>query len=95
MFQREVFVVESCAIDWLSTSAIMIGEITTLAHEIWDHPMEAASFVAEALLTSTEGSEIFCCLWHDIASQLKIKLTFRSKTIIIYKVLSNAELIHK
>lgn len=29
-----------------------------LAHEGWDHPMEGGAFVAKALLTSAQGSEV-------------------------------------
>lgn len=40
MLQIEIFVFEFIAIDGFATSAIVIGEITSLTHEIWNHTME-------------------------------------------------------
>lgn len=36
MLQGEVFIFEFVTIDGFATSAIVVGEITSLAHEIWD-----------------------------------------------------------
>ena len=60
MLQCEVLISKFLTIDTLTTSAIMIGEVTTLAHEVWDHTMEGAALVTKTLLSCTQGTEV---LW--------------------------------
>ena len=43
MLKSEVLVGKLVSVDRLSASTVVIGEITTLAHEICDHAVEAAS----------------------------------------------------
>jgi hypothetical protein len=40
VLQLEVFILELVSIDALATSAIVIGEVTTLAHEFWNNAVE-------------------------------------------------------
>lgn len=40
MLQGEVLILELIAIDGFATGAIVIGKITTLAHEVWNHAVE-------------------------------------------------------
>ena len=39
---------------------ITIGEITTLDHERLNHSVECRAFVAEALLSSAQSTEVLC-----------------------------------
>lgn len=70
MLQGEVLILELVAIDGFATSAIVIGEITTLAHEVWNHAVECWVFVAETLLAGAQGTEVFACLWYHISTEL-------------------------
>ena len=58
MLQGEVLITELLTIDALATSAIVVGEVTTLAHEVWDNTMERAALVAKAFLPCTQGTEV-------------------------------------
>ena len=48
----------------------MVGEITSLAHEIGDHTVEGRATESEPLFTSTEGTEVFTGPGDYISSQL-------------------------
>jgi len=61
----EVLILKFGAINRLSTSAVHIGEVTTLSHEAWDHSVEGDTLImeglarlADSLLTGAEGSEV-------------------------------------
>ena len=58
MLQLEVLIGKLLTIDALATSAIMVGEVSTLTHEVWDHAMERAALVTKALLPCTQGTEV-------------------------------------
>lgn len=70
VFQFEVLVVESWAVDGSTTGAVMISEVTTLAHEAWNNSMETAPFVAKPSFTGTESSKVLCSSWYNVAPQL-------------------------
>lgn len=42
-----------------------------LAHKVWDDAMEAGALVAEALLASTEGTEVFSSFGHHVVTELQ------------------------
>ena len=48
----QVLVLELVAVDRLSTGTVVVGEVTTLAHELGDDAVEARALEAEALLPS-------------------------------------------
>lgn len=48
VLQVEILISKLCAIDTLSTSAIEIGEVTTLTHELWNHAMENSILVMQS-----------------------------------------------
>lgn len=85
MSQLEILVFESCTIDGFATSAIMVGKVTTLAHEIWDHPVEATALVTETLLAGTKSAEVLGCLRDNILPQLKkFKAVADVDSLLIY-----------
>jgi len=70
VLQLEVFIFETRAIDGLSTSSVMVGKIPPLAHKAGDNSVERRAGVAEALLPSTKGPEIFGGLGDDVRTEL-------------------------
>ena len=66
MFFLEVFICKLVSINTLATSAIVVGEVTTLTHESWDNSVEAASFVTISFFASAECSEVFRGFGNDI-----------------------------
>ena len=73
MLQREVLVSKLGPIDALAASAVVIGEVTTLAHEFRNNSVEYRALVTEALLTSAKSAEVFYNAKH-------IQLYFTHKT---------------
>jgi len=70
VLQLEVLISKLAAIDGLATSAIVVGEVATLAHEVGDDAVENATLVTKALLSCAEGTEILSSLGNNIAPQL-------------------------
>lgn len=58
VLQLEVLVGELVAIDRFATSAITLGEVTTLDHKLLDNTVEGGTLVAEALLPGSESAEV-------------------------------------
>jgi len=50
MLELEVLVLELVAVDGLATSAISVGEVTTLDHKVFDDTMKGRALVSESLL---------------------------------------------
>lgn len=73
MLQGEVFIFEFVAIDGFATSAVVVGEITGLAHEVWNDTMENGSFVTESLFASAQSAEVFAGFWYNIGTELQRK----------------------
>ncbi len=71
VLQLEVLISKLGSIDGLATSSVSSGKVTTLAHELGDDTVEAASFVAEAGFTSAEGTEVLSGLGDNIGEELK------------------------
>lgn len=80
MLKSEVLVFEFVSINGLSSSTVVVGEVTTLAHEVWDDAMECGALVAVTLLAGTQSAEVLACLWDDISAKLKqLKENFRNQ----------------
>lgn len=60
VFEDKVLIIEFLPVDGLAPSAIVVGEIATLAHELGDNAVEAAPLEAKALLVGAQATEI---LW--------------------------------
>lgn len=59
MFKDKVLIVKLASINGLATGAVVIGEISALAHELRNDPVEAAAFESEALLVRTQTTKVF------------------------------------
>ena len=70
MLQGEVLVGELLAVDGLATSAVVVGEVTTLQHELGDHTVEGGASVAEALLAGAESAEVLSGLGRNVLAEL-------------------------
>lgn len=70
MLQLEVLILKLVAINGLSTSAIVVGEITTLAHELGNDTVESGALVAETAFASAQSTEVFSSARHNIGTEL-------------------------
>ena len=60
VFEDKVFIVKLLPVDGLAPGAVVVGEVTALAHELGDDAVEAAALEAKALLVGAQAAEI---LW--------------------------------
>ena len=77
-FPFEAFVLEFIAIYGLAARAVVVGEITALAHELRDDAVEPAAFimqwharVSHAFFPRAKCPEVFGSLWHGIGEEFK------------------------
>jgi hypothetical protein len=89
MLEVEVFIIELGAIDRLPTGAISSSEVTTLAHELWDDPVEGAALemqllseLANSLFTSAKRPKVLHSVGHDVSPQLHDNPARRLSTYI-------------
>ena len=68
--ELEVLIGELVSIDGLSSGSVVVGEVTSLAHEIGDDTVEAGSLVSESLLAGAQSTEVLGGLGNNIGSQL-------------------------
>lgn len=76
MFEDKVFIVKLPAIDGLPTGAIVVGEVSSLAHKLRDDSMKAASLKAKALLVCAQAAEILCIILKEKKKSLLLLLLF-------------------
>ena len=62
MLDVEVLVREGSAIYGLASSAVMVGEVSSLCHEISNDAMEMGAFVSETLFMSAKSPKVGCGL---------------------------------
>ena len=74
MLQLEIFVGELGSVDALPASAVVVGEVTALQHEVGNHSVERAAFEAEAFLASAQSTKVFRRFWNDVRSQLQARI---------------------
>ena len=55
MTQLEVLILELVAVNRFAASAIALGEVTALDHEVLNDTVESRALIAEALLASSQG----------------------------------------
>ncbi len=75
VLQLEVLVGELVAVDGLAAGAVAVGEVSALAHEVGDDPVEGGALVAVALLAGAEGAEVLGGLGDHIGAELREKET--------------------
>ena len=71
MLQGKVLILELVSINRLSTGSIVVGEISTLAHEVGDDPVEGGSLVSKSLLSSAQSTEVLGSLRDNISTELQ------------------------
>lgn len=57
--------------DGPAASAMMVYDITTLAHEPWNNSVKRGALVSKFFLSSAQSMNVFCCLWKFFCKQLK------------------------
>ena len=62
VLQLEVLIGELVAVDALAASAVALGEVTALDHELLDNTVEVGALIAEALLAGSKGTEVLSSL---------------------------------
>jgi hypothetical protein len=62
VLQLEVLIGELVAVDALAASAVALGEVTALDHELLDDTVEVGALVAVALLAGSKGTEVLSSL---------------------------------
>ena len=60
VFQFEVLVGEGASVYGLASGAVVVGEISSLRHEVGDDAVEMGIFVAETFFVGAESSEVGC-----------------------------------
>ena len=60
VLELEVLIREFGAVDGLSAGAVVVGEVSALAHEVGDDAVEGGALEAEALLAGAERAEVLC-----------------------------------
>jgi len=77
MLQLEVFVTELLAEDALTTGTVLVGEVTSLAHELGNDSVEWRSLVTDTFLTGAESSEVFTGLGDNVITKFHNDATKR------------------
>lgn len=86
VLQLEVLIGELVAVDGLAASAVVVGEVAALAHEVGDDAVENGALVPESLLAGAQGAEVLGGLGHDIGAQLQ-NTNKRGETSLVNKKL--------
>lgn len=58
MFEHKVLVVKLASVDGLAAGAVVVGEVSSLTHELRDDSVEAAALEAETFFVCTEAAEV-------------------------------------
>lgn len=58
MLQDKVFIIKFLPIDRFASCAVMVGEVSSLAHELGDDAMEAAPLKTKPVFMSAQTAEV-------------------------------------
>jgi hypothetical protein len=72
VLESEVLIGELFAVNGLATGAVSAGEVATLAHELWDDPVERRALEAKALLAGAQCPEVLDGLWDSGGLELHL-----------------------
>ena len=75
MFDFKVFFFELFSVNGLSSSSVVVSEITSLDHELRNDSVEDGSLVSESLFTSAKSSEVLSSIWNDVSVKFDDNLT--------------------
>mmetsp|Transcript_8531 Transcript_8531/g.19640 ORF Transcript_8531/g.19640 Transcript_8531/m.19640 type:complete len:212 (+) Transcript_8531:257-892(+) len=70
VLQGEVLVLKLLAVDAAAASAIVVSEVTTLAHEARNNAVERRLLVPFANRQGAQLAEVLSCLWYNVRPQL-------------------------
>uniref|UniRef100_A0A8C3E215 Uncharacterized protein n=1 Tax=Corvus moneduloides TaxID=1196302 RepID=A0A8C3E215_CORMO len=56
----QIFIIKLLPVDGFAAGAVVVGEVSGLAHELGDDAVEAATFEAKSFLVGAEAAEILC-----------------------------------
>jgi len=70
VLQGKVLVSELLAVDGLSTSSVVVGEVSALAHEVGNDAMKGRALEAKALLAGAESAEVFSGAGNNVRAEL-------------------------
>ena len=75
MPELEVLISKLVSVDTLSSCSIVVGEISSLAHESWDDTVKRAARVTKTLFPSAEGTEVLSSLGNNITIKTHIMVS--------------------
>ena len=75
VLELEVLIIEFITVDGLAAGTVLIGEVTTLAHETGDDAVEGGLGVTKALVAGAENTEVFGGLGDDIGAESHLNAT--------------------
>lgn len=78
MFEDKVFIIKLAAKDGFASGAVVVGEVTALAHKLRDDTMKAAALKAKALLVRAQAAEVL----YKGDKERWILLTFRVQFVL-------------
>jgi len=69
VLQGEVLILELVAVDGLAAGAVVVGEVSALAHEPGDDAVEGGVLEAEALLHRAQSTEVLSSLGDNVSAE--------------------------
>jgi hypothetical protein len=75
--ELKVFIGELVSVDGLASSSVVVGEVSSLAHEIRNHTVERTLGESKTLLSGAESTEILSRLGDNVGAKLHFDATSR------------------
>jgi len=90
VFVYEILVVKFVSIDGFATSAVLVGKVSTLSHELRNDSVEWAALKSKSFFASAKGTEVFCGL-----RNVSIELHCNPAGFLVTDVYVEEDLCHK